>query len=82
MSDDTSKNANMGPAGLSHAGAVLDQAIKYMMEQKIDGQAISSAFLGATLAMLVRGLPDEAVVRILERAIADVRSGDLRRRST
>jgi|GEM_PF-879512 len=85
MSDDTSKpeNAgdaeNAGPPSLSHAGAVLDQAIKYMTEQGIEPQVISSALLGATLSVLVSGLSDEAVARILERAIRDVRAGVLRR---
>ncbi len=69
------------PDDLSHAGAIVDKAIEYMVSQKISGQSIASALLGGALGMLIRGMDDATVVRILESALADVRSGELRRQS-
>ena len=66
------------PADLSHAGAVVDKAIEYMISQNIDGVSIASALLGGALAMLSRSVADEAIVQILNNAIASVRSGELR----
>ena len=67
------------PADLSHAGAVVDKAIEYMMSQNIDGLSIASALLGGALAMLSRSVADEAIVAILNNAIASVRAGELQR---
>jgi len=67
------------PADLSHAGAVVDKAIEYMMGQNIDDVSIASALLGGALAMLSRSVADEAIVQILNNAIESVRSGELRR---
>jgi hypothetical protein len=67
------------PEALSHAGAVVDKAIEYMMSQNIDGVAIASALLGGALAMLSRSMADDAIVHILNNAIASVRAGELRR---
>lgn len=67
------------PADLSHAGAVVDKAIEYMMSQNIDGVSIASALLGGALAMLSRSVADEAIVAILNNAIASVRAGELDR---
>jgi hypothetical protein len=67
------------PADLSHAGAVVDKAIEYMMSQNIDGVSIASALLGGALAMLSRSVADEAIVAILHNAIASVRAGELQR---
>jgi hypothetical protein len=66
------------PADLSHAGAVVDKAIEYMVEQKIDSLSIASALLGGALALLARSVADEAIVHILNNAIASVRAGELR----
>ena len=66
------------PADLSHAGAVVDKAIEYMTSQNIGSVAVASALLGGALGMLVRSLEDDSIVRILERAIASVRSGEMR----
>ncbi len=66
------------PADLSHAGAIIDKAIEYMMSQNIGSMAIASALLGGSLALLARGMDEDAVVRILENAIASVRAGELR----
>lgn len=63
---------------LSHAGAVVDKAVEYMMGQNISSLAIASALLGGSMALLARGLDDDAIVRILNNAIASVRSGELR----
>ncbi len=69
------------PADLSHAGAVMDKALEYMISQNISSQSIASALFGGALSMLVRAMDDDAVVRVLERAIAGVRNGDLRRQN-
>jgi len=66
------------PADLSHAGAVVDKAIEYMTSQNIGSIAVASALLGGALGMLVRSLDDESIVRILDRAIESVRSGEMR----
>jgi hypothetical protein len=63
---------------LSHAGAVVDKAIEYMVSQNIDSLSIASALLGGSLALLARSVADEAIVQILNNAIASVRSGELR----
>lgn len=67
------------PADLSHAGAVVDKAIEYMMGQNIDGLAIASALLGGSLAVLSRSVADEAIISILNNAITSVKTGELRR---
>ncbi len=66
------------PADLSHAGAVVDKAIEYMVSQNIGSLSIASALLGGALALLARSVSDEAIVQILNNAIASVRSGELR----
>jgi hypothetical protein len=67
------------PAALSHAGAVVDKAVEYMLGQNIDGLSIASALLGGALAMLSRSVADEAIVQILNNAIASVKAGELQR---
>ena len=67
------------PADLSHAGAVVDKAIEYMEGQNIDAVSIASALLGGALAMLSRSVADDAIVAILNNAIASVRAGELGR---
>jgi hypothetical protein len=67
------------PADLSHAGAVIDKAIEYMMGQNIGSLAIASALLGGALALLARSMDEEAILRILDNAAASVRAGELRR---
>jgi hypothetical protein len=67
------------PADLSHAGAVVDKAIEYMLGQNIDGVSIASALLGGALAMLSRSVADDAIVAILNNAIASVKAGELDR---
>jgi hypothetical protein len=66
------------PADLTHAGAVVDKAIEFMMGQNLSSLSIASALLGGALGMLVRSMGDEAVVNVLENAIASVRAGELR----
>ncbi len=68
-------------AHLSHAGAVVDKAIEYMMGQNIGSLAIASALLGGAMALLSRGMSDEAIIGILNNAIGSVRSGELRRQA-
>ena len=66
------------PQDLGHAGAVVDKAIEYMMGQNISSLSIASALLGGALALLSRSVADEAIVQILNNAIASVRNGELR----
>jgi hypothetical protein len=72
-----SGSGDQTPADLSHAGAVVDKAIEYMVSQNIDGVSIASALLGGALAMLSRSVADEAIVAILQNAIASVQAGEL-----
>ena len=74
MSDDMNK----APAHLSHAGAVVDKAIEYMMQQNLSSLAIASALLGGSMALLARSMSDEAILGILTNAMESVRSGELR----
>jgi hypothetical protein len=71
---------DLPPGDLSHAGAVVDKAIEHMMGQNISSLAIASALLGGAMALLSRGMPDDAIISILNNAIASVRSGELRDR--
>ncbi len=67
------------PAELSHAGAIVNKAIEYMMSQNIGSLAIASSLLGGAMALLARSVADEAIVQILNNAISSVRAGELRR---
>ncbi len=67
------------PAELSHAGVIVDKAIEHMTGQNLGALAIASALLGGALGMLARSMGDEAIVQVLNNAIASVRSGELRR---
>ena len=66
------------PDELSLAGSVVDKAIEYMVGQHVPPVAIASALLGGSMALLARTLDDNAIVGILNNAIASVRSGELR----
>lgn len=66
------------PADLSHAGAVVDKAIEFMAGQNISPIAVASALLGGALGVLARSMDDVAIAKVLENAIASVRSGELR----
>ena len=68
------------PDDLSHAGAIVDQAISYMTGQNISGVAMASALLGGAVSMLARSLAEEDVVRILGQAADSVRAGEFRPR--
>jgi hypothetical protein len=69
---------NETQAHLSHAGAVVDKAIEYMMGQNLSSLAIASALLGGSMALLARSMSDDAIIGILNNAIGSVRSGELR----
>jgi hypothetical protein len=69
------------PADLGHAGAVVDKAIEYLLSQNISQLAIASALLGGALGLLARSVSDEAIVQILNSALASVRTGELRQMS-
>jgi len=66
------------PEDLGRAGAVVDKAIEYMVGQNIGALSIASALLGGAMALLARSVADEAIVQILNNAIASVRNGELR----
>ena len=66
------------PAELSHAGAVVDKAIEYMLGQKLSPIAVASALLGGSLGLLARSMGDDSIVQVLENAMSGVRSGELR----
>ena len=57
---------------------MVDKAIEYMIGQNVPPVAIASALLGGSMALLARSLGDEAIVGILNNAIASVRNGELR----
>ena len=67
------------PADLSHAGAVVDKSIEYMVSQNIGSLAIASALLGGAMGMLARSLDDASIIGVLNNAVASVRAGELRR---
>ncbi len=66
------------PADLSHAGAIVDKAIEYMMGQQLDPVAVASALLGGSLGLLARTMEDAAIEQVLRNALDSVRSGELR----
>lgn len=67
------------PPALSHAGAVVDQAIAFMVDQQIGSLAIASALLGGAIGIMARTMPAAAVVQVLQNAIDSARGGDLHR---
>ena len=75
---DASTDADAPPPELSLAGSVVDKAIEYMSGQNVPPVAIASALLGGAVSLLARSVPDEAIGRVLENAIASVRAGELR----
>jgi hypothetical protein len=79
MTEKQTESPRDPPADLSHAGAVVDKAIEYMVGQNIGSLAIASALLGGALGLLSRSMSDDGVVQILNNAIASVRGGDMRR---
>ncbi len=66
------------PPDLSHAGAVVDKAIEYMLGQNLAPIAVASALLGGSLGLLARSMGDQSIVQVLENAMTSVRSGELR----
>jgi hypothetical protein len=66
---------------LRHAGAVVDQAIEYLVKEQIDPISIASALLGGALGMLTMHLDREAVLGVLDQARASVQSGEMERLS-
>jgi hypothetical protein len=68
----------MPPGDLSQAGAVVDKAIEYMLGQGLDPLAAASALLGGSLGLMARTMGDDAILKVLGRATASVRSGEVR----
>lgn len=69
---------DMPPADLSHAGAVVDKAIEYMVGENLSSLSIASALLGGSLGLLARTMGDDAILQVLGNAMTSVRSGELR----
>ena len=67
------------PPDLSHAGAVVDQAIEHMVSRQIGSLEIASALLGGALGLMARSMTAEAIVRVLQNAIDSTRRGELQR---
>ena len=67
----------VAPEDLSHAGAVVDKAIEYMLGQNIAPISVASALLGGALGMLARSMDDRAVAQVLRNALSSVESGEL-----
>lgn len=65
------------PAELSHAGAVVDKAIEYMLGKELPPLAIASALLGGSLGVLARTMDQAAMLRMLANAADSVRAGEL-----
>ena len=74
----TAEAENPPPQDLGYAGSVVDKAIEYMAGQNISSIAIASALLGGAMGMLARTVAEEAIIGILNNAIASVRTGELR----
>ena len=72
MSDDTP------PADLSHAGAVVDKSIEYMVGQNIGSLSIASALLGGAVGLMARSMTDDAILNVLRSAMASVTAGEFR----
>ena len=65
------------PAELSHAGAVVDRAIEYMVGKELPPLAIASALLGGSLSVLARTMDQATMLRMLANAADSVRAGEL-----
>lgn len=76
---DAEPNSTGVPQDLSYAGSVVDKAIEYMTGQNISSAAIAAALLGGSLGLLARAMSEEAIIAILNNAIASVRSGEIKR---
>ncbi|HET9147152.1 MAG TPA: hypothetical protein VFN77_03815 [Acetobacteraceae bacterium] len=63
---------------LMEAGDAVDNVIRTLGAKNLPPIAVASALLGGALNVLSRTLPDDAVVQILNHAIASVENGDLR----
>lgn len=66
------------PQDLSHAGAIVDKAIEYMLGQNIAPLSAASALLGGALGLLARTMSDEAICQVLTNALSSVKQGELR----
>ncbi|MCC7281519.1 MAG: hypothetical protein IT556_03990 [Acetobacteraceae bacterium] len=66
------------PPDLGLAGSVVDKAIGYMIEQRIEPLSVASALLGGALGLLARTLDDRGIVQVLSNAIRSVEAGELR----
>ena len=66
-------------ADLERAGRMLEDAVQAMRKAKIAPHLVATALLGGAVHILGRVSSEEAVIQVLQNAIAGVRGGDLRR---
>ena len=66
------------PRELAQAGAVVDKAIGYLVEQGLSPLSVASALLGGSIGLLARSMGDDAILHVLGNAAASVRAGELR----
>lgn len=62
---------------LNQAGAVVDQAIGYLVREGVPDVAIASALLGGAVRMLLRSMPPAQVASVLRKAVASVEAGEV-----
>ena len=65
------------PAELSHAGAVIDKAIEYMLGENLPRRGLAAPRGGGGGGVGGRAPDEAAMVRMLQNAIASVRAGEL-----
>jgi hypothetical protein len=76
--DQQTMNSEVSQQQLMEAGDAVDHIIQTLAAKNLPPIAVASALLGGALNVLSRTLSDEAVVQILNHAIASVENGDLR----
>lgn len=62
---------------LVRSAAVIDHAIAFLEKENNTSIAIASACLGGALTLLARDMDKEPILRILETAAQNVRSGEV-----
>lgn len=71
--------AEMGPPeDLPRAGAVVGQAIEFMVKKEIDPIIVASALLAGSVGLLLETVGEEGAVDVLRNALSSIESGELR----
>lgn len=65
------------PEELRKCGAVVDNAIEYLVGKELPPEMIASALLAGSLGILARTADASTMVRMLETAIASIKAGEL-----